>query len=61
MEHSAERTAAAPARETDTTFRRLVEKRITVEEYVADLERRVEERENGESHRDTSSDDEPAP
>jgi hypothetical protein len=58
MEHSAARPAASPAREGETQFRRLVEKRITVEEYVADLERRVEERENGESHRD-SDDDEP--
>jgi hypothetical protein len=52
MEHLASRAAARPARESDTTFRKLVEKKITVDEYVADIERRVEKHENGKSSED---------
>ena len=46
MERRVRASAAVPAREPDS-FRRLVRKEITVDEYVATLDRRIEESENG--------------
>jgi hypothetical protein len=45
--HLATHAGASPARESDA-FRRLVERDISVDEYVTDLDRRVRDHEKGD-------------
>lgn len=59
--HVAKSGSAAPERESET-FRQLVEKQISADEYVESLERRVRERHEDErnGHQDEPSEGEAA-